>query len=154
MDHSDDAAILRKQGHRLTPQRLMVLEVVRQGKHLTAEEVYAAAVGQHPYINIATIYRTLQWLQDVGLVAPLASGTGPLRYEYVRGGTHHHLICQDCGYEEEIDDDLLSALKAHLQERYAFSAQLHHLAIPGRCSTCQRAFEEVHHPQEHHNELN
>jgi len=150
MVHSDDAATLRKQGYRLTPQRLMVLEVVkRSGKHVTAEDVHAAVVPQHPYINIATIYRTLQWLQEVGLVAPLASGTGPLRYEYVRGETHHHLVCQDCGYEEEIGDDILAALKSQLQARYAFSAQLHHLAIPGRCAACQHAGDDAAHAQEH-----
>jgi Fur family ferric uptake transcriptional regulator len=140
MSLSDDAAALRQQGHRLTPQRLMVLDVVkRSGRHLTAEEVHAAILPQHPYINIATIYRTLQWLQEVGLVAPIAIGGGPLRYEYVQGSTHHHLVCQDCGYEQEIGDDILDALKARLQDRYAFSAQLNHLAIPGRCATCQQA---------------
>lgn len=140
MSHSDDAAALRRQGHRLTPQRLMVLDVVKRGgRHLTAEDVHAAVVPQHPYINIATIYRTLQWLQEVGLVAPIAIGNGPLRYEYVHGETHHHLVCQDCGYEQEIGDDILDALKTHLQERYAFSAQLNHLAIPGRCAICQQA---------------
>ena len=139
MPASDDAARLRKQGYRLTPQRLIVLDVVKRGEgHLTADEVHAAVVPQHPYINIATIYRTLQWLQDVGLVAPLAIGTGPLRYEYVWGETHHHLVCQDSGYEQEIGDDILLALKEQLQSRYAFSAQLHHLAIPGRCSACQQ----------------
>jgi Fur family ferric uptake transcriptional regulator len=140
MSQSDDAAALRQQGHRLTPQRLMVLEVVkRSGQHLTAEEVHAAILPQHPYINIATVYRTLQWLQEVELVAPIAIGSGPLRYEYVHGQTHHHLVCQDCGGEQEINDDILDALKAHLLERYAFTAHLNHLAILGRCAMCQQA---------------
>jgi Fur family ferric uptake transcriptional regulator len=140
MSHSDDAAALRQQGHRLTPQRLMVLEVVkRSGKHLTAEDVHAAVLPQHPYVNIATVYRTLQWLHEVGLVAPITIGNGPLRYEYVHGAIHHHLICQDCGHEQEIGDDILDALKARLLERYAFTAQLNHLALPGRCAACQQA---------------
>jgi Fur family transcriptional regulator, ferric uptake regulator len=140
MAHSEDAATLRQQGYRLTPQRLMVLEVVKSsGKHLTAEDVHAAILPQHPYVNIATVYRTLQWLQEVGLVAPIATGNGPLHYEYVDGETHHHLVCQDCGYEQEIGDDILAALKAQLLERYAFTAQFHHLALPGRCATCQQS---------------
>ena len=138
MVHSDDAAALRKQGYRLTPQRLMVLEIIkRSGRHLTAEELHDAIVPQQPYVNIATVYRTLQWLQSVGLVAPIAIGNGPLRYEYVQGETHHHLVCQSCGYEQEIGDDILAALKAQLHERYAFSEQLHHLAILGRCAACR-----------------
>ena len=139
MVHSDEAATLRRQGYRLTPQRLMVLEVVKSsGKHLTAEDVHSAILPQHPYVNIATVYRTLQWLQDVGLVAPIAIGNGPLHYQYVHGETHHHLVCQDCGYEQEIGDDILDALKAQLLERYEFTAQFHHLALPGRCATCQQ----------------
>ncbi|MBK9715607.1 MAG: transcriptional repressor [Kouleothrix sp.] len=151
MSHSDDAAALRQQGHRLTPQRLMVLNVVKtSGRHLTAEDVHAAIVPQHPYINITTIYRTLQWLQEVGLVAPIAIGSGPLRYEYVHGGIHHHLVCQDCGYEEEIGDDILDALKVRLLERYAFTAQLNHLAIPGRCAMCQHTTSNDAPPAQEH----
>lgn len=150
MAHSDDAALLRQQGHRLTPQRLMVLDAVKRGAgHLTADEVHATIVAQHPYVNIATVYRNLQWLQEVGLVAPIAIGGGPLHYEYVRGGQmHHHLVCQDCGYEQEIGDDILAALKTQLHERYGFSAQLYHLAIPGRCTVCQQAAQR-HGPEEH-----
>ena len=151
MVHSDDAATLRQQGYRLTPQRLMVLKVVKSsGRHLTAEDVYAAILPQHPYANIATIYRTLQWLQEVGLVAPIAIGSGPLHYEYVHGETHHHLVCQDCGYTQEIGDDLLDAVKTQLLERYAFTAQFYHLALPGRCSHCQpTAGNDATQAQEH-----
>jgi Fur family transcriptional regulator, ferric uptake regulator len=150
MSHSDDAAALRLQGHRLTPQRMMVLEVIKRGgQHLTAEEVHAAILPQHPYINIATVYRTLQWLQEVGLVAPIAIGGGPLRYEYVQGNSHHHLVCQECGGEQEIGDDILDALKNQLLERYAFSAQLHHLAIPGRCAICRQEGDDALQTQEH-----
>jgi Fur family ferric uptake transcriptional regulator len=150
MSHSDDAAALRRQGHRLTPQRMMVLEVIKRGgQHLTAEEVHAAILPQHPYINIATVYRTLQWLQEVELVAPIAIGAGPLRYEYVQGNSHHHLVCQECGDEQEIGDDILDALKGLLLERYAFSAQLHHLAIPGRCATCRQEGDDTFQAQEH-----
>jgi Fur family ferric uptake transcriptional regulator len=140
MSHSEDAAALRQQGHRLTPQRLMVLEVVKQsGKHLTAEDVHAAVLPQHPYVNIATVYRTLQWLQEVGLVAPITIGNGPLHYQYIHGDIHHHLVCQDCGYEQEIGDDILASLKSQLREHYAFTAQLNHLALLGRCAACQQA---------------
>jgi Fur family transcriptional regulator, ferric uptake regulator len=143
MNQSNDAVALRQQGHRLTPQRLIVLEVIKSnGRHLTAEEIHAAVLSHQPYINIATIYRTLQWLQEVGLVAPITLGSGPLRYEYVSGTVHHHLICQECGYEQEIGDDILAALKQQLLERYGFSAQMSHLALLGRCTACQHEGRE------------
>ena len=138
MIDSDDAAALRRQGHRLTPQRLVVLEIIKLSRrHLTADEIHAAVLSQHPYVNIATVYRTLQWLQEVGLVAPIAIGSGPLRYEYIHGTAHHHLICQECGHEYEIGDDILDSLKVELLERYGFTAELSHLALPGRCAVCR-----------------
>ncbi len=82
MQHLEEAARLRQQGHRLTPQRLQVLQVIKaQCDHLTAEEIHAAIVPHQPFIDIATVYRTLQWLQGVGLVAPI-SIDGRLYYEY------------------------------------------------------------------------
>lgn len=138
MNQRDDAAALRRQGHRLTPQRLLVLSIIQQsGRHLTADEIHSQVVRQQPYFNIATVYRTLQWLQQVGLVAPILIDSGPLRYEYCNGeAQHHHLVCRECGSEQEISDDILATLKTVLLERYGFSAQLNHLALPGRCAHC------------------
>ncbi|HEU4325807.1 MAG TPA: Fur family transcriptional regulator [Roseiflexaceae bacterium] len=137
MQHSDDAAALRRQGYRMTPQRLLVLEVVRGGRHLTAEEIHVAVQARQPFVNIATVYRTLQWLHEVGLVAPLAIGVGPLRYEYMGAGTHHHLICLGCGHEQEIEDTALDALKDLLLAHYGFAAELSHLGLTGRCARCR-----------------
>jgi Fe2+ or Zn2+ uptake regulation protein len=54
-----------------------------------------AIVPVQPYIDIATVYRVLQWLQSVGFVAPISTGEGKLYYEYRRlGEYHHHLVCQ------------------------------------------------------------
>jgi Fe2+ or Zn2+ uptake regulation protein len=143
MQHLDDAALLRQQGHRLTPQRLQVLWVVKtHAQHLTAEEIHAAILPQQPYLDIATVYRTLQWLQSVGLVAPISMGDSKLHYEYRRPGEHHHhLICQECGHETQIPDEFLSDLKAALQAQYGFTLTVDHLALSGRCSGCGPAEE-------------
>ena len=73
MKHLEDAEWLRQQGHRVTLQRLQVLQAIKaHGHHVTAEELHAAIVPDQPYLDITTVYRTLQWLQRVGFVAPLA----------------------------------------------------------------------------------
>lgn len=142
MQHSDDAAALRRQGHRLTPQRLVVLDVIKRSqRHLTADEIHAAVVSQHPYVNIATVYRTVQWLETIGLVAPIQIGAAPVRYEYILGAEHHHLICQTCGAEQEIADDVLDSLKDQLRERYGFDAHLRHLGLTGLCAGCREHAE-------------
>ena len=138
MQDLEEATWLRQQGYRLTPQRLQVLQVIKAHRqHMTAEAIHAAIVPQQPYLDIATVYRTLQWLQSVGLVAPISTGDGKLHYEYRQPGEHHHhLICQQCGYETEIPDAILEDLKTMLCERYGFTLVADHLALPGRCAGC------------------
>ena len=134
----EEVELLRRQGHRLTPQRLQVLQVIKsQGQHITAEAIHAAIVPVQPYIDIATVYRVLQWLQRVGLVAPISTGEGKLQYEYRRPGEyHHHLVCQGCGQHIQIPDSHLMSLKADLQQQYGFTLDADHLALEGRCATC------------------
>lgn len=137
MQHLDEVAQLRQQGYRLTPQRLQVLQVIKAHcNHLTAEEIHAAIMPHQPYLDIATVYRTLQWLQSVGLVAPITID-GRLYYEYhAPGDHHHHLICQRCGQHIQIPDADVAALKAELQQRYGFMLQVDHLALLGCCAAC------------------
>lgn len=141
MQHLDDAALLRQRGHRLTPQRLQVLQVVKaHSRHLTAEEIHAAIVPQQPYLDIATVYRSLQWLQSVGLVAPISLGDGKQHYEYRRPGEHHHhLICQGCGHATEIPDAILDDLKVALLQHYGFTLRVDHLALNGHCAHCSQS---------------
>ncbi len=137
----DEIAKLRQQRYRLTPQRLEVLQVIKtHGQHMTAEEIHAAILPQQPFLDIATVYRTLQWLQSVGLVAPISLGDGKLHYEYHKAGQHHHhLVCQQCNQQIQIPDDLFTALKDDLEQRYGFTLQADHLALPGRCAACKPA---------------
>ena len=136
--HSDIAARLREQGYRLTPQRLTVIDVIaRGGNHLTVDEIFVEVLAAHPFTNIATVYRTLQWLQQVGLVTPLLVGGEPIRYEFTPDVQHHHLICLNCGAERQIGDEVLDSLKAQLLARYGFAARLQHLGLPGYCAACR-----------------
>src|SRR6266498_3388047 len=138
MEHLEEAVLLRRQGHRLTPQRLQVLQVIKsQGQHLTAEAIHAAIVPVQPYIDIATVYRTLQWLERVGLVASISTGEGKMQYEYRQAGVyHHHLVCQDCGLHIQIPDSHLMSLKADLQQHSGFTLDADHLALAGYCAIC------------------
>lgn len=140
MPDEDLIKMLRRQGHRLTPQRLQVLQIVSsRSQHLTAEEIHAAILPQQPSLDIATVYRSLQWLQSAGLIAPLSGSDGRLRYEYHRqGNEHHHLICQACGATIQIPSDLVVGLKAQILRQYGFAVD-EHLALPGRCEHCRPA---------------
>ena len=101
---------LHKDGKRLTPQRLKVLnlfENIGSGKHLSAEEVHEKLVKSSSKVSLATIYRTLRLLVQMGLLHELELSEGGHRYELLSNDTpdHHHLICIRCGRTEEFEND-------------------------------------------------
>jgi len=139
MKHSRSASgTLRKLGYRLTPQRIMILEAVeRADSHISAEEIYTQVHRRYPYMNISTVYRTLELLEKLGLVIKTDFGEGRVRYHPVDKGHHHHLVCQECGAIIDIDESTLARLQDVLLARYNFSASLKHVAIFGLCSNCR-----------------
>lgn len=135
---NDELETLRAQGYRLTPQRILILQAVKRiGGHVTAEQIHAQVAPQLPALNVATIYRTLQWLNEAGLVSVTDLGAGSLVYEYHGSKPHHHLICERCRRVIEIDHAVLESLEADLERRYGFAAHFEHLAFFGLCQECR-----------------
>lgn len=130
---------LRQQGYRLTPQREMVLEAIHECQgHVSAGEIYAKVQARNPYVHISTVYRTLELLKQLHLVCEIDLGGGHVCYELAGERRHHHLVCQQCGEVLRMDDEVLAPLKDTLRQEYGFEAHLDHLAIFGRCRSCQK----------------
>lgn len=128
---------LQERGYRLTPQRLMILEAVeRSPNHASAEEIYDQVRAKYPYINISTIYRTLELFRDLSIVTETDLG-GVKRYHPVGNGQHHHLVCRECGTLTELDDQILTPVKEQIFREHGFRADLSHLAILGVCARCR-----------------
>ena len=135
---TDIASNLGKRGYRLTPQRLMVLSAIENSAdHISAEEIYSQVVSRYPYMNISTVYRTLELLKELGLVTETDLGEGRVRYHPADKGHHHHLVCQECGAIIDVDESTLARLQDVLLARYDFSASLRHMAIFGTCGNCR-----------------
>ena len=101
---------LHRDGKRLTPQRQKILnlfENVGAGNHLSAEEVHEKLVQSSSRVSLATIYRTLRLLVQMGLLHELELSEGGHRYELLSNENpdHHHLICIRCGRTEEFEND-------------------------------------------------
>ena len=127
---------LRQKGHRLTPRRLMVVQVLaEQGDHLTVEAILSAVQKRYPSTNKTTVYRTLELLNELGFVLITDLGSGRLEFE-LSGHPHHHLICERCSARTEVEDRFLEPLRASLLEHYGFSTNLHHFALFGTCPHC------------------
>ena len=130
---------LKKLGYRLTPQRLMIVSAIENSPdHISAEEIYSQVVDKYPNVNISTIYRTLELLEQLGLVTETDLGGGKVRYHPADKGHHHHLVCQECGAIIDLNESLLSPLKEALLREYNFIADLRHLGIFGRCVKCRK----------------
>lgn len=142
MNYDDLIRYLRGQGHRLTPQRRLTLEMLqRSRRHLSADDIAQQIAVCYPGISIdlATIYRTLKWLRDTGLVAETSLGQGRMVYVLLCHHDHHHLVCEQCGATIEAEPTIFDAVRAELQACYGFAARLEHLSIFGICALCRQA---------------
>lgn len=127
---------LREKGYRLTPQRLAILEVLKETPgHFTPTEIYQQVSKQIPGMTEATVYRTLDFLvrQNIVLVAHL--GKGQLVYEYAEHD-HHHLICSRCGAMQEIDHQQLTELYEQFSQTTGYQIHSIHTTFFGYCPQC------------------
>ncbi len=132
-------ARLRARGHRLTPQRQLVLEAVGELGHATPEELATAVRRTASGVNTSTVYRTLELLETLGLVRHTHLGHGAPTYSLPTDDDHLHLVCRDCGGVEEISPELLSGIVRQLEVERGFSVDVGHFAVFGRCRTCTQA---------------
>jgi Fur family ferric uptake transcriptional regulator len=133
----DFAARLHSQGYRLTPQRRLILDAVRQADdHITPEEVYERVHRRNPAISRATIYRALGFLCEQRLIHALYWG-GQMYYEIVAEQPHHHLVCRTCGGMEECEIDLLQTLFEAVEKKHRFTIDMEHVALFGLCQQCR-----------------
>jgi Fur family ferric uptake transcriptional regulator len=117
----------------------MVVEVLARSRgHVTGDDILCAVRERYPVTNKTTVYRTLDLLAELGIVAVTDLGMGRLEYELAEH-PHHHLICERCRARIEVDDDLLEPLRASLHGRYGFTANLEHFALFGICPDCAPA---------------
>ena len=129
---------LRERGFWLTPQREMVLGVMHELDGLaTAEDIFQRVHAQSSSVDISTVYRTLDLLQDFHMVACVDPGDGQRRYELLGiHGSHYHLICRSCGKVIGADLEEIHSLAAHLGDRYGFQVDVDHLSVSGICQDC------------------
>lgn len=140
---TETATILRQSGHRMTPQRLMIVSAVRHADgHLSAAQLLEQVRAAYPYVDLSTVYRTLGVLKRLHLVSETDMGSGDYCYEWVRQNRHHHLICRICGAVTSLDHHYLEDLGTEMLEDCGFRADLDHFAIFGVCARCDEEERE------------
>ena len=139
--HADDASgapdlssALRERGLRVTHQREQVLTRVRELGHATPDEISASLDG----VDVTTVYRTLQLLEDIGLVAHTHLGHGAPSYRPAED-QHIHVVCHDCGSVIDAPVGLVDDLAHRLHDERGFTIDLAHFTIFGQCADCAAA---------------
>ena len=128
--------MLRRVGRRVTPQRVLILETMREaGGHLDADNIYRLARPKMPHLSLSTVYRTLTMLKEAGLVEELHLGEEHHHYE-IKGEGHHHLICRGCGEVVEFECPFSEQLLRELGEEHDFEITRICLDLIGYCAAC------------------
>ena len=134
----DLASVLHREGHRITPQRQMVLDAVCEiGGHARPEEVYELVRRMSPAVNRATVYRTLKLLSELGLIADTVTVDGHMVYEMAGEHGHHHLVCRICDANVEFSDADFHAFTDQLKRSHDFLVESSHVTLRGVCSECR-----------------
>jgi len=127
---------LNSAGARLTNQRALILEIIRQG-HLDADEIYQRAREKQPRLNLSTVYRTLRMLKELGLVEELHFDEAHHHYELKRHAEHHHLVCLGCGKVVEFNCLLSPKIKSNIGREKGFEITGIEVVMSGYCPECR-----------------
>ncbi len=128
---------LKERGWRMTPQRMLILEAIASTRgHISVDDVYRQVSADHPDVNVSTVYRTLDLLEELGFVRHTHFHGDPAQYQRTDEPPHQHLVCSRCGRDQELDLSVLQPLQDDLRRRYGFVADLTHTAIVGVCRSC------------------
>ncbi|GII79694.1 transcriptional repressor [Sphaerisporangium rufum] len=128
---------LRARGYRVTPQRQLVLEAVSRLGHATPEEICGRVQETARGVNISTVYRTLELLEELGMVTHTHLGHGAPTYHLASEADHVHLVCRGCGEITEVGPELVEGLVSRLEADLGFGTDVRHLTVFGRCRNCR-----------------
>lgn len=136
MADQDWRATLRERGYRLTPQRELILNAVDTLGHATPDEVLCEVRTHSDAVNISTVYRTLEVLEELGLVRHAHLSDRAPTYHSVRDHEHFHLVCRNCHQVISVEPDVITPLTDRLEADHGFTADVGHLTVFGTCQDC------------------
>ncbi len=137
---TDVRDLLRSRGLRWTPQRRALIEVLAKTRgHVTGSELVERCREADPATIPSTVYRTLDVLEELGLVRHGHGADGREEFHVLPEGEHGHLHCEGCGRAWEIDAGEGQAILRSFAEQRGFAVDLSHVTIVGRCAECLAA---------------
>lgn len=131
-----DAGYLKRAGLKATLPRLRILDLFEESdqRHLCAEDIYRLLLERDVEVGLATVYRVLTQLEQAGLLKHSRFDLGKAFYELDDGQHHDHLICTECGWVLEFQDDTMEQLLHRAAKRLDAELESHTLVMYGRCT--------------------
>lgn len=129
---------LRASGERVTTARRLVLAALLAAghDHVSADQLAEEIRRANPEVNLSTVYRTLDVLEEAGLVIRAGVGKGSVTTYHLVDDPHHHAVCDTCGVVIDLPASSFDAVVRRLAREHGFVARPSHLTIGGRCSSC------------------
>jgi Fur family ferric uptake transcriptional regulator len=128
-------------GMRRTAPRQAILEaLLSSGGHVSADELAATVQRRFPSVNLSTVYRTLEALEELEVIDHIHLGHGRAIYHLV-DDDHQHLVCQECDRVEEVPAEKVRSFLSELEAEFGFEVDWRHFALVGVCEACRQAEE-------------
>ena len=130
---------MRNRGFRMTRQRRLVLDAMHKFRHpVTADEILRSVRKSDSQTDIATVYRTLNFLEGFGLISAYDSGNGSRRYEHNGGDGSPHLICRECGQTSKISRADFKNVIDSIAKTSGYSVHYASVVVQGLCPQCAK----------------
>ncbi len=127
----------RSRGHRWTPQRRLILEVLSETEgHVTGSDLVERCRERDSYTTPSTVYRTLDVLEELGYIAHSHSADGREEFHVLPEAAHGHLQCRSCGRTFELEAEIAAATAEPARQRLGFVADVGHMTMVGLCAEC------------------
>jgi Fur family transcriptional regulator, ferric uptake regulator len=136
-----DSAVeeLRARGLRVSAARRLVLEALYGAPGpVSAEQIAAGVAGKLPRSDLASVYRNLETLEQVGLVRHAHLGHGPGLYSPAGVGEREYLVCNSCNAVLAVEAEQMEPVRALIEERFGYEASFNHFPILGLCADCAK----------------
>ena len=128
---------LADRAYRITKPRMSIVrEFAAVGRYVTAKELHARLARKHSGIGLATIYRTLEALQDVGSASARPQPRGETGFLFCPAGHHHHAVCTSCGRVEDVPCKSVGKIARDLTSGLRFTMTQHQVEFLGLCERC------------------
>ncbi|MBO7155512.1 MAG: transcriptional repressor [Campylobacter sp.] len=133
--------VLRDNGLKYTKQREVLLQTLyNNSEHFTPEQLYLHIKERHPGLNvgIATVYRSLNLLEESGMVTSISFGAQGKKFELANKPHHDHMICRQCGVIVEFEDQIIEKRQLAIAKEHGFKLTGHIMQLYGVCSECNK----------------